>query len=162
MHDLLITRKNLHSFNVTGRRHRNRDHKIAKHIRAAGLQEIGSGHLHDEVRLAKLPALVELRRGRQVCRNPFGSSLLQPLLYGADLRIAESALAGKFAVAGLRQPRRHIAAAGHSGNLPGALFDILIAEQAERRWPACIMTLGAILKDDRGNILVECQQSRRT
>ena len=60
-------------------------------------------------------------------------------------------------LAALRQPGRHVAFADDLGDLFGALPDIRIREQTERRGLARAMASGAMLEHDRSDVAVEGQ-----
>ncbi len=83
---LFVSRENLDGFHVARPRYWNRDHEVAKHIRALGLKVVGYGQLDNQVGLAKLPPIVELRGGLQIrYGSPLDSALFHPALNDADL-----------------------------------------------------------------------------
>ncbi len=130
-------------------------HEVVVNVGAVGLERERLGRLHDQVRRAELPAVCELGRGRDLGLGALGSALRDPIGNLADLLRGETVLIGEVAVAGLGQPGRHVMALGNGYNLAGVLLNVLKGEQRERAGLAGPVAGGAVLVNDRRDVVSE-------
>src|SRR5579884_905212 len=126
--------------------------EIAVDVRPIGGHVEGPVHGDDQVRLAEIPALWELRYLGEFLGIALGHAVFYPALEQGNLPVAQAALVAKVAVARLRLPRRHVAALDHIENGSAALLDVAIAHQFEGSRLPRTMTAGAVVEDDRGNV----------
>ena len=97
---------------VARRGDRYRNDEVAEHVAGSRLrlQHVRLRQRQHQIGGAKLPSAGKRRRLWRVGRIPLGRAALDPLRDERDLIIAEPPFAGKLAVSGLGQPRRHRAA----------------------------------------------------
>ena len=112
------------------------------------------GDLEHEVGRAELPAFGELRGRGQVLRVAFGGAGLGPVGDRLDLGVAQAAVIVERAEAGLGLPGGHPAALGDLREEARPLGGILVGQQRERPDLARPMAAGAVLPEDRRDVLV--------
>ena len=134
---------------------RDGDDEVAEDVRAVGAQAV-RWQLHDHVRTrpvlsARGPG--DRGAGRHVDRGPGTGPFDYPCLVG----VGQAAFAVELAVARLRLPRRHVAAADNRGNRRGTRADVARGGQAE--WAVTVVAMAgrAVTRDERGDVACEAE-----
>src|SRR5262249_14348527 len=153
--DFLVAGQKLNRLDVTRLRDRDRDDEVAEDISRSSGQRVRLWRLDDLIGLPQLPCFIEFWRGGKILSIAFDHSLLNPLANGFDLLVAQSARISELAVAGFRQPWRHVSARGYGHDLSRAFFDFLNLEQAERTRPARVVAGQTVREEDRRDLFVE-------
>ena len=161
VHDTLVARPQLDRPNVPGLLQIDREDKIPKDIAATSAQPVRFGHLHHQVGRAHLPPFGEMGLSRQIGGLAFGPAFLHPLGDKTYLSGSEAAFTDEIPVTRLGQPWGHVAALGDCDNLRGVPACVFVSEQRERRRFSRAVAWRAILKDQRGYVLIEGDRFRR-
>ena len=132
-----------------------RDDEAAVDILAVGREGEGLGHFEDEIGLAQLPAIGELRSRRQVFGIAFFGTGVGPTGDGLDLLGGQPPLVLEVAVTVHGFPRRHAPGRGDVLEEVGALGRVLVAHQGEGANLAGPMAAGAVLEQNRCHLLAE-------
>jgi hypothetical protein len=129
--------------------------EAAEDVGALGVEGERFGELEDNVGLAHGPAFGELGEGREVVGVTLGRAGGGPGFDELDLGVGEAAVGFELAVAGLGLPGGHGARVGDLRDLLGALADVLVGRERERRDLAGVVTAGAVVPDDGGDVFRE-------
>src|SRR5262245_56697429 len=157
----LRTGNELDAFHVAHKAGGNRQNEISENIRTVGPQLIWFGHADDEIRRAQFPIVSEVRRLRQIGRISLKRSAQSPALNRIDLFLFQATLPLKrIAIAGLRLPRRHVTAFYGRRDSSSAWMYFFVCEKTEGRMMSWMMTGGAVLKQDRCDVLVKSRSLR--
>src|ERR1039458_7616810 len=156
-----IAGTDLHGFHPPLRGDGHRDHEIPKDLRPVGGEWKGLLDMQNQIGRSQRPFGVELRRPWGVRCRAWRSPLFDPFLDGLDLRVGKPADFQEVAVAGLRQPGRHVAPLGNIGDLRGMLLYVVVRKQRKRSGFAGAVAGRAILVDDGCDVLVEGDLGRR-
>src|SRR5262249_44818854 len=106
-------------------------HEIADHVWPVRWHVKRPVHGDDQVRLAEIPALLELRQLREHPWVALRHAGLHPAAEQADLMVTEAPLIPELAVSRLRLPWRHVAALDDLENGPPALLDVAVRHEFE-------------------------------
>ena len=126
-----------------------RQHEVPIDVRTLGRHVEGGGHFENQVRCAQLPAVRELRQCRQFRQVAARHARLQPAGDDVDLIVGEPPFVGEVAEPMRGVPRRHVSRPRHLHDQLGALRDVLVPDQRERRDFARPMTRHAVGVQDR-------------
>ncbi len=132
---------------------RDRDHEAALDVRAAGVDGVGLGHLEDQVGRAGLPAVGELRGGRELLCVPLRRAGLDPVGDGLQLGVGEPPGVEELAETGFRLPRGHLAGLGDLLEEVGSLGGVFISQERKRTHLARPVATRAVLPEDRRDVL---------
>ncbi len=160
VHDLAVARAEFDVREILLAREIRRQHEAAILIVAITGDGVGAIERQNLVRRARLPSFRKLRRDRLVARIAFRRAGAYPVADAIDLGIGEPALVRKRSVSLLRLPRRHHVLRRHRRDLLRAARGILVGEQGERRNLAGAMAGGAVLVQNRRDVLVERRRRR--
>ncbi len=152
MHQPLVARANLDRLQPAGTIDRRAKHKIPINVAAACRQRVRLRRLHDQIRLAELPAFHKLWRGRQIRRISFRRTALGPIAQPRDVGIRKPQIICKFWIVRRRQPRRHQAPLRHFFDQSRVRFRISVRQQREWRCFSRPVAWGARPKKNRRDI----------
>ena len=124
----LVARTNFNRPHPARLVYRNGQDEIPILICTARRQHVCLFRLENQVGLAQLPALHELRFRRKIGGLAFQHALGHPLPNGGDLFVCQAPLVGKFQFLRLGQPGRHEARLRYGHDLMAAFLDVLVRE----------------------------------
>ena len=153
MNDLRRGRADLHGANVMRLLERIGQNEVAKDVGSGGSQSKRAFHRQDQIRSAVLPGIAVLGRGRRCGRIALCHPGLHPFGDQRYLVVGEPPLICKVSVAMFREPGRHVARRGDGSHLRAPAPGILIGQQAERAGTAGMVTRGAVVVDQRRDLV---------
>jgi hypothetical protein len=154
MHHSRVSWTELNRADVTRLLDRNARHEVAIHVFAACGQLIRR-KADDQIRCAELPLVLPLRGGRQVRWVALDGPFVDPPSYEVDPVVTQPTLIGKCSIPGFGQPGWHSALLDRGGDQRGAILDVPIRQQAERRRPTGSMTRCTVPEHERSHIFGE-------
>jgi hypothetical protein len=132
-----------------------RDHEVLVNVRPLGGHLEGPIHLYDKVRLAKLPAIREFRRGRSLQRIALRRTCFYPPIEQSNPRIRQAPRIAEVTVSGFGLPWRHVAFLHDSQHRLRAFAYVGVFHKRERcdlTWP---VARSAVVEDERRDVLGE-------
>ena len=109
------------------------DDKITVDVGTGGANPVGLLHADHEVRLAKLPTILEIGQLRQARGLPLLHAGLHPPGDQLDITVLQAPGITEISMAGNRMPGRHVAALGDPGNHASAFLYIAVIQQVKGR-----------------------------
>lgn len=125
-------------------------------VAAAGGNFEGRFGAKDQIRLAELPAGIEVGSRREVGGGTFGHAGINPFLKQGNFIWRKMQIVIESPFARLGQPWRHDAFLGEIRRLTGMRFEVAVGEQGKRSGFARMVARRARAEDDGSKIAIEC------
>ena len=154
--------QDLHGADEVGLGERIGQDEVAKHVGAGRGKRIRALDGENEVGLPDLPGCVVMRGRRRLGPIALGRSGLDPFANQGQVLVAETTVAGEIAVAGSREPGRHVTRLRDVEDLVRVTARVSPGEQAEGSGSARVMAHGAVAVDDGCDLAAPCDRSLRS